>query len=47
MARITFEISDDLNRRLRVKVAEKHGGRKGALGKSIAEAVELWLKTTE
>jgi predicted transcriptional regulator len=47
MARITIELKDDLDRRLRMKVAEKYGGKKGALGKAIAEAVELWLKQNE
>jgi predicted alternative tryptophan synthase beta-subunit len=37
-------ISDELDRRLRVKVAQKYGGKKGALGKAISEAIELWLK---
>ncbi len=44
MARLTIVIPDDLDRRLRVRVAEKYGGKKGALGTAICEAVELWLQ---
>ena len=43
MAKLTIIIPDDLDKRLRVKVAEKYGGLKGGLGKAIHEAVELWL----
>jgi len=42
--RTTIELPDELDRRLRVKVAELYGGKKGALGEAIREAVELWLQ---
>ena len=44
MAKLTIIIPDDLDKKLRVKVAQKHGGKKGALGEAIAEAVKLWLE---
>lgn len=44
MKRTTIELSDELDKRLRIKVAEKHGGKKGALGEAIREAIELWLE---
>jgi hypothetical protein len=44
MAKLTIVIPDDLDRRLRVRVAQKYGGKKGALGEAIGEAVELWLQ---
>jgi hypothetical protein len=37
-------IPDELDKRLRVKVAQKYGGKKGALGEAIGEAIELWLE---
>ena len=45
--RTTVELPDELDRRLRVKVAEKYGGKKGALGEAIREAIELWLEKHE
>ena len=47
LGQITVQISDEIERRLRVKVAERYGGRRGALGDAIAEAIELWLKQKE
>lgn len=47
MGQITIQIPDDVERRLRIKVAEKYGGKRGALGEAIAEAIELWLKQIE
>jgi len=44
LGQITVQIPDDVERSLRVKVAEKYGGRRGALGDAIAEAIELWLR---
>ena len=44
MARITMELPDELDKRFRMKVAEKYGGKKGALGDAIREAIELWLQ---
>jgi hypothetical protein len=44
MGRMTIIIPDKLERELRVKVAEKYGGRKGGLGEAIADAIQKWLK---
>jgi|YelNatPaOPRAMG01_1025707.scaffolds.fasta_scaffold537559_2 Arc/MetJ-type ribon-helix-helix transcriptional regulator len=44
MAKLTIMIPDELDKRLRVKVAQKYGGKKGALGETIKEAIELWLE---
>ena len=41
---LTVIIPDDLERDLRVRVAEVYGGRRGALGDAIAEGIRLWLK---
>jgi hypothetical protein len=37
-------LPDKVEKELRVKVAEKYGGRKGALGEAVAEALQEWLK---
>lgn len=44
MGRMTIVIPDRVEKELRVKVAEKYGGRKGALGDAIAEAIQKWVK---
>ncbi len=44
MGRMTIELPEKLERDFRARVALKYGGEKGALGKAIAEALELWLK---
>jgi hypothetical protein len=44
MGRLTIVLPNDIDKKLRVKVAEKYGGKKGAIGLAIAEAVELWLQ---
>jgi hypothetical protein len=47
LGQITVQIPDEVERRLRVRVAEKYGGKKGALGEAIAEAIDLWLRQGE
>lgn len=44
MARITIELPDELDKRLRIKVVEKYGSAKGSLGRAIQEAIRLWLE---
>ena len=47
MGRINAIIPDEVEKRLRIKAAEKFLGKKGALGLAVTEAVELWLKQNE
>jgi hypothetical protein len=44
MGRITLELPDELERDFRARVARKYGGKKGAIGLAIREAIESWLK---
>ena len=48
MGKITVTIDDDLEMKVRVKIA-KAGGKKGDLKKSIESALKLWVnsKSTE
>lgn len=46
MGRITIDIDDDLEKQVRVRVAEK-GGKKGDLTKAMEEGLRLWLKQTK
>jgi hypothetical protein len=41
---LTVMIPDDLERDLRVRVAELRGGARGALGDAISEGIRLWLR---
>ena len=43
MGRITVELSDELEKKLRFKTVEKFGGRKGDLSRAVDEAVKTWI----
>ncbi len=43
MGRISVELSDDLEKKLRFKTIERFGGRKGDLSRAVEEAVETWV----
>jgi len=43
MGRICVDIPDDLERRLRLKVIERFGGKKGDLSKAVEEAIRKWV----
>jgi len=44
---IQCRIPVDLDKRFRLKIAEKYGVRRGALEKALTEAIMLWLKVQE
>ncbi|MDD1744358.1 MAG: ribbon-helix-helix domain-containing protein [Candidatus Methanoperedens sp.] len=46
MARITVKIDDEIEKKVRMKIA-KHGGKKGDLAKAVEEALKLWLEHKE
>jgi hypothetical protein len=43
MGRISVELSDELEKKLRFKTIERFGGRKGDLSKAVEEAVKTWV----
>ena len=43
MGRISVELSDELEKKLRFKTIERFGGRKGDLSRAVEEAVETWV----
>ena len=43
MGRISVELSDELEKKLRFKTIEQFGGKKGDLSKAIEEAVKKWV----
>jgi hypothetical protein len=47
MGRVSVDIPDDLEKKLRLKTIERFGGRKGDLSKAVAEALETWVAKEE
>ena len=43
MGRVSVDIPDELERKLRLKTTERFGGRKGDLSKAVEEAVKTWV----
>jgi len=43
MGRISVDLGDELEKKLRFKTIERFGGRKGDLSKAVEEAVETWV----
>jgi hypothetical protein len=43
MGRITVELTDELEKKLRFKTIERFGGKKGDLSKAVEEAVKTWV----
>ena len=43
MGRISVELSDDLEKKLRFKTIERFGGKKGDLSRAVEEAVRTWV----
>ena len=45
VGQLTVKIDDDLEKKFRKAVFERKGLRRGDIQDSIAEAIELWVKT--
>ena len=43
MGRISVEISDELEKKLRFKTIDRFGGKKGDLSRAVEEAVKTWV----
>jgi hypothetical protein len=43
MGRITVEVPDELERKLRFKTIDRFGGKKGDLSRAVEEAIEKWV----
>ena len=43
MGRINVDISDELEKQLRLKTVHQFGGKKGDLSKAVQEAVKTWI----
>jgi hypothetical protein len=47
MGRISVDIPDDLEKKLRLKTIERFGGKKGDLSRAVEEAIKEWLAKNE
>lgn len=45
MGRIDAIISDDLEKKLRMKAVQEFGGKKGSLTDAVERAIILWVNT--
>jgi hypothetical protein len=43
MGRVSIELSDELEKKLRFKTVERFGGKKGDLSRAVEEAVKTWI----
>ncbi len=43
MGRISVELPDELEKKLRLKTIERFGGKKGDLSKAVVEAINKWV----
>lgn len=46
MGKVVFVLPDELERKFRMRIVERYGGKKGALSKAVSEAIKLWLRQT-
>ncbi len=44
MARMTFQLSDELDKKFRLRVLTLKGSKKGVLGETVSEALVLYLE---
>ncbi len=47
MGRIGVDLSDELEKQLRLKTVERFGGKKGDLSRAVEEAVKTWIAKKE
>lgn len=43
MGRISVDLPDELEKKLRLKTVETFGGKKGDLSRAVEEAIKTWL----
>jgi hypothetical protein len=43
MGRINVDLSDEVEKQLRIKTVERFGGKKGDLSRAVQEAVKTWI----
>jgi hypothetical protein len=43
LGRINVDLTDEIEKQLRLKTVERFGGKKGDLSRAVQEAIETWL----
>jgi len=43
MGRISVDLPDELEKKLRMKTVERFGGKKGDLSRAVEEAIKTWV----
>jgi len=43
LGRISVDLPDELEKKLRIKTVERFGGKKGDLSKAVEEAIRTWI----
>jgi hypothetical protein len=44
MGRVSVNLSDEMEKKLRFKTIERYRGRKGDLSKAVEEALKTWVE---
>ncbi len=47
MGRISVDIPDELEKKLRFKTVDRFGGKKGDLSRAVEEAIRTWVAKKE
>jgi hypothetical protein len=47
LGRINVDISNELEKQLRLKIVQRFGGKKGDLSKALQEAVRTWINAKQ
>jgi hypothetical protein len=47
LGRINVDITDEIEKQLRLKTVERFGGKKGDLSKAVQEAIQAWITQTK
>ena len=43
MGRISVDLPDELEKKLRMKTVERFGGKKGDLSRAVEDAIKIWV----
>jgi hypothetical protein len=47
LGRINVDITDEIEKQLRLRTVERFGGKKGDLSKAVQEAIQHWINKKE
>ncbi len=43
MGRVSVDLPDELEKKLRMKTVERFGGKKGDLSRAVEDAIKIWV----